>query len=360
MENELRFERILNIIDLIMTMQSRTHGVSLKEIETTYSVSRRTAQRMKDIVLSLYPQVTELQTNSKVKRWGFKGKPVNLSNFSADDIADLTSIKELCKINNMQDKLPVLDKVINTIKMCNNPNLHSIETDTDVLLESEGFAVRQCAGFNINSNLLLIIRTAIKSMKKLEFSYQAKDYYPLEEKNLAGFRIQKGLKPKKTIIVEPYGILYGERHYLVAKENGKIKQYLLHRISDIKITEEYFTQDTSFNLKKWTESSFGVFHDEPMQVKLKFKKEIADDVMKYKFHPTQQVKQLKNGAVIVTFKSSGTKTILWNIFKWGTNVEILAPKELKEKYTNYLKYILNNYTSTSVNSSSVGISKSAL
>lgn len=340
MENELRFERILNIIDLIMTMQSRTHGVSLKEIETTYSVSRRTAQRMKDIVLSLYPQVTELQTNSKVKRWGFKGKPVNLSNFSADDIADLTSIKELCKINNMQDKLPVLDKVINTIKMCNNPNLHSIETDTDVLLESEGFAVRQRAGFNINSNLLLIIRTAIKSMKKLEFSYQAKDYYPLEEKNLAGFRIQKGLKPKKTVLVEPYGILYGERHYLVAKEQGKLKQYLLHRISDIKITDEYFTLDASFNLKEWSESSFGIFHDEPIQVKLKFKKEIADDVIKYKFHPKQQIKQQKNGAVIVTFRSSGTKTILWNIFKWGTNVELLTPKGLRQQYREMLTKIL--------------------
>lgn len=226
--------------------------------------------------------------------------------------------------------------------MCNNPNLHSIETDTDVLLESEGFAVRQSAGFNINSNLLLIIRNAIKSMKKLEFSYQAKDYYPLEEKNLAGFRIQKGLKPKKTVVVEPYGILYGERHYLIAKENGKIKQYLLHRISDIKITEEYFTPDTSFNLKKWSELSFGIFHDEPVQVKLKFKKEIADDVMKYKFHPTQEIKQQKNGAVIVTFKSSGTKSILWNIFKWGTNVEILAPKVLREKYINMLNTIILN------------------
>ena len=82
--------------------------------------------------------------------------------------------------------------------------------------------------------------------------------------------------------------------------------------------------------------------------------------MKYKFHPKQQIKQQKNGAVIVTFKSSGTKSILWNIFKWGTNVEIVAPKELKEKYIHYLRYILNDYTSTSVNSSSVGISKSAL
>ena len=342
MENELRFERILNIIDLIMTMQSRTHGVSLKEIETTYSVSRRTAQRMKDIVLSLYPQVTELQTNSKVKRWGFKGKPVNLSNFSADDIADLTSIKELCKINNMSDKILVLEKVIETIKLCHNPNLNTIETDTDVLLESEGFATRQVAGFDIDSSLLLTIRNAIKSMKKLEFTYQAKDYYDINEKNIAGFRIQKGLKPKKTVLVEPYGILYGERHYLVAKEQGKLKQYLLHRISDIKITDEYFTLDASFNLKEWSESSFGIFHDEPVQVKLKFKKEIADDVMKYNFHPTQEIKQQKNGAVIVTFKSSGTKSILWNIFKWGTNVEIIAPKELREKYINMLNTIILN------------------
>ena len=43
-----------------------------------------------------------------------------------------------------------------------------------------------------------------------------------------------------------------------------------------------------FNLKKWAESSFGIFHDNPVQVKLKFKKEIADDVMKSNFHQTQQ------------------------------------------------------------------------
>ncbi len=357
MENELRYERILNIIDLIMTLQTKTYGVSLKDIETSYCVSRRTAQRMKDIVLSLFPQVTELQTNSKVKRWGFKGKPVNLSSFSPDDIADLTrnlssfspddiadltSIKELCKINNMSDKILVLEKVIETIKLCHNSNLNAIETDTDVLLESEGFATRQGAGFDVDSSLLLTIRNAIKSMKKLEFTYQAKDYYDIDEKNLAGFRIQKGLKPKKRVMVEPYGILYGERHYLVAKEQGKLKQYLLHRISDIKITDEYFTLDASFNLKEWSESSFGIFHDEPIQVKLKFKKEIADDVIKYKFHPKQQIKQQKNGAVVVTFRSSGTKSILWNIFKWGTNVEIVAPKQLKEQYKIMLKKIIDS------------------
>ena len=340
MDNDLRYERILNIIDLIMLMQSKTVGVSLQEIQEHYSVSRRTAQRMKDIIISLYPQVVELQTNSKIKRWGFKGKPVNLFNFNSDDIADLENIKELCKINNLSDKLPVLNKVIESIKSANNPNLTTLENDVEALMECEGYAIRQGANFSVDEQILSAIRNAIKSMKKLEFSYQAKDYYDINEKNLAGYRIQKGLKPKKTIVVEPLGILYGERHYLVAKNDGKIKQYLLHRISNIKILDEYFTPDSNFDFREWANASFGIFHDKPVKVKLKFKKEIADDVMKYNFHPTQQIKQQKNGAVIVTFTSSGTKSILWNIFKWGTNVEIVEPESIKQEYIKMLQTII--------------------
>ncbi len=343
MKDDYRYERILNIIDLIMTMQSNTLGVSLKEIQESYNVSRRTAQRMKDIIMSLYPQVTELQTNSKIKRWSFKGKPVNLFDFNSDDIADLESIKKLCKINNLSDKIFVLDKVIEGIKSANNPNLTTLENDTEVLLESEGYALRQGASFNIEKSVLSNIRTALKSMKKLQFDYQAKDYFDLNEKNIAGYRIQKGLKPKKTIKAEPLGILYGERHFLVAKNDGKIKQYLLHRISDIKVLDEYFTPVSDFNLKEWANSSFGIFHDKPIKVKLKFKKEIADDVIKYNFHPTQQIKQQKNGDVVVTFTSSGTKSILWNIFKWGVNVEIISPKSLKEQYVDYLKDVQKLY-----------------
>jgi predicted DNA-binding transcriptional regulator YafY len=323
-------------------MQARTYGISLLEIQEKYSVSRRTAQRMKDIVMEIFPQVAELQTSGTIKRWGFNGKAVNLTNFTVNDIADLENVKELCKINNMPDKETLLDKIIEAIKISQNTNLYKIETDIEVLMESEGYAVRQGAGFQVDATNLAAIREAVKSMKKLQFEYQAKDYYNTEEKNLAGFRIQKGLKPPKTVVVEPYGILYGERHYLVAKDGGKIKQYLLHKMSGAKVLDEYFDADEKFDLKTWAQESFGVFHDAPVDVKLKFKKEIADDVLKYNFHPTQKISQQKNGAVVVTFKSSGTKSILWNIFKWGTNVEILAPVELKEIYKNYLENILNN------------------
>ncbi len=343
MKDDIRYERIINTIDLVMSMQAATTGVSLKEIQEKYGISRRTAQRMKDVVLNLFPQAEEIVTNNKIKRWGFRGKTVNLYNFNSDEIADLSSIKELCKINNLSVKIPVLDKVIKSIKSANNSKLIGLENDLDALLETQSYIVRQCPSFIINETVLINIRNAIKSMKKLQFNYQSKDYYNIDENNLAGFRIQKGLKPKKTVVIEPYGILYGERHYLVAKEGEKIKQYLLHRISDIKVIDEYFTPDPNFNLKTWADTSFGVFHNKVINVKLKFKKEIADDVIKYNFHPTQKITQQKNGDIIVTFKSSGTKTILWNIFKWGTNVKILAPRELIENYREMLKTIIQIY-----------------
>ena len=43
---------------------------------------------------------------------------------------------------------------------------------------------------------------------------------------------------------------------------------------------------------------------------------------------------------MVTFTSSGTKSILWNVFKWGTNVEIVEPKELKKEYIDILNSII--------------------
>ena len=32
--------------------------------------------------------------------------------------------------------------------------------------------------------------------------------------------------------------------------------------------------------------------------------------------------------------------LLFNLFKWGTNVEIIAPKKLKDKYKSHLGEIL--------------------
>lgn len=338
-EDNLRMNRIKDIIDLIMSMQALRYGISLAEIQEKYEVSRRTAIRMKDVVLELCPQVVELQVNSKTKRWGFKGKAVNLYNYTPDDVVDIENIKELCKINNLEIKHYVLDKLINSIKSSTNTNLSAYDNDIEALLECEGFAIKQGSSYKVDNETLSKIRIALLSMKKIQFNYKSADY--TIDKN-TGFRKIACLKPIKTVIVEPLGILYGERHYLVAKDSDKIKNYLIHKIENLEVLDEYVTPDNDFDLKTYANESFGIFHDEILKVKLKFKKEIAEDVLNYNFHPTQKITQLKNGSVVVEFTTSGTKSILFNLFKWGTNVEIVSPKKLKDRYKNYLKEIIVN------------------
>ena len=341
-EENLRMNRIKDIIDLIMSMQALRYGISLAEIQEKYEVSRRTATRMKDIVLELCPQVEELQTHSRTKRWGirnrFQGKAVNLYNYTSCDIVNIENIKELCKINNLEIKTDILDKLINSIKSSTSTNLSALDNDIEALLECEGFAVRQGSSYKVDNEILSKIRIALLSMKKIQFNYKSADY--TIDKN-TGFRKIACLKPIKTVTVEPLGILYGERHYLVAKDNDKIKNYLIHKIENLEVLDKYVTPDNDFNLKTYANESFGIFHDEILKVKLKFKKEIAEDVLNYNFHPTQKVTQQKNGSVIVEFTSSGTKSILFNLFKWGNNVEIISPKKLKDRYKNYLNEIIN-------------------
>ena len=57
MEDKPRYSRVSDIIDLIIFMLSKLNGVSLNDIQERFGVSRRTAERMRDSVLSILPQV---------------------------------------------------------------------------------------------------------------------------------------------------------------------------------------------------------------------------------------------------------------------------------------------------------------
>ena len=98
----------------------------------------------------------------------------------------------------------------------------------------------------------------------------------------------------------------------------------------------------SANLREFANKSFGVFQGEIYDVKLKFNPEAAEDASHYNFHPTQKGKWEKDGSYTVTFKASGDKHIMWHLFKWGDTVKIIAPKELKKKYKEYLQKVLTN------------------
>lgn len=319
MKEKPRYSRISDIIDLAIFMQSKFQGVTIAEIMERYNISRRTAERMRDSLTCIFPQIDEIVVNDNQKHWGFINYSINnLINFSPKEIANIEQIQRRTTNNELKEELK---KTVDKLKALNRKNNSSLEKNIELIMQTVGYAVRQTPQHKIEFKILDTIREGIQNSKILNGIYHNKERF-----------------------LEPLGLIYGEKTYLVAREKAKgeeIYTYLLHKFESLKLTNENFDKK-GFNLEEYTNLSFGVYHGEILDVKLSFDKDLADEASKYNFHPTQKIKKEKNGTLTVKFKASGSKEIMWHVFKWGKGCKILAPKTLMVEYRKYLNDCLNN------------------
>ena len=320
-----RLNKTEQIIELAMMFQNSYCGLCIEDIEHHFECSRRSAERMKALLFDLFPEkVEEVPTFEKKKRWRFiKGTMNALISFTADDFANLEYLKGL---SNDENKRKELDELIAKIKaLTPQKNLQSLDTDVSAIMESEGFAVRQYSGVNIEPKILEELRTSMLAFKKIQFNYPIKGEI-------------------KTITLNPYGLVIADKYYLVGYNEyvGDLRQYRVDKISNLTILDEYFEKDEKFSLTEYSNNSFDVYQEKPIDIILEFDKSVANDVLNYHFHPTQKIKQLKNENVQVEFTSGGTYAICQELFKWGCSVKIQKPVELKDYYKQYLSDVLNN------------------
>lgn len=316
-----RLNKADDIIELGLMFQSSSCGISINDIAEKFECSRRSAERMKTVLFEKFPEkVEEVPSYDRKKRWRFKKGTMNcLISFSANDFANLEYLKNL---SNNEDKKKEIDELVEKIKaLTPQQNMTGLNNDISAILETEGFAVRQYSGVKVEPKTLEMLRNSMLAFRKIKFNYLEKD-----------------------VTLNPYGIVISGKYYLVGfNENRKaLRTYKIDKIKDLEVLDEYFDKDEAFNLKDWCNNSFGIYQEEPLNIVLEFNKEVKEDVLNYHFHPTQKVKELKNGNVEVRFTSGGTYAICQELFKWGCTVKINKPVELKNYYKRYLTDVLNN------------------
>lgn len=320
MEDKPRYSRISDILDLAVFMSSKLQGVTINEIAERYNVSRRTAERMRDSLTCIFPQVDEIETDDNQKHWGFVNYSIyNLVSFAPKEIVN---IEQLMRRTTNKEMKSELSKTVEKIKTLNRKNNNTVEYNIELFMQTEGYAVRQMPQYKIDIKVLDVIRNAVQHSK-----------------------VVTGVYHDKLRKIEPLGMIYGEKIYLIAKEKSKgegIYNYLLHKFTDLKLTDKTFDKG-DFNLQEYTNQSFGVYHGEILKVKLSFEPELAKEASQYNFHPTQKGKWEQDGRYTVTFNASGNKEIIWHVFKWGKGCKIISPKSLKTEYKKYMEEILDNY-----------------
>ena len=314
----MRYDGAARLLRLCLMIGGSRQGVTLQDIEEEFGVSRRTAERMRDAALDLLKNVESWQDDDGRKRWRARAAGIlGAVAVTAEDLGALTAGAELLEQQNRADEAGRVRQIADAIAAAQDRARQArIEPDLELLLESEGLALRPGPRVRVSSDTVTRLRQAILASERLRITYRGRlDPTPRER------------------VIEPYGFLYGTRPFLVARHKGRenFLHYRLQGISDIRPTGEYFTREQGFTLAHHARRCFGTFLEEPFDVVWRFSPRAADDAAEYVFHPDQQVERDAEGGLIVRFRAGGALEMAWHLLTWGDAVEVIEPPDLWER-----------------------------
>ena len=83
--------------------------------------------------------------------------------------------------------------------------------------------------------------------------------------------------------------------------------------------------------------AFGVVWEKPMTVVVRFRADQAPYVREREWHPTQQLKDLPDGRLQLTFQAGGSFEITRWILGWGDAAEVVRPTRLRREVSAILQ-----------------------
>jgi len=302
------------VIDLARRMAASAEGLSLDEIARDMRVGRRTAERMRDAVLMLFPQVDEV-SDPPSKRWRIRG---GLSAFeqapTATEMLELSKAATALRAAGEPARATALEGLERKLKAAmRSTTLNRMAPDLEALVRAETIAVQAGPRPSADEAMLTAIRAAVLAQQPLGFTYS-----------------RPGAEPRRRSVA-PCGVMFGRANYLVAadRETGRIQTFRLDRMSHVAPQEGMAVPPADFDLGVFASQSFGIYQDEIEDVVLRIAPEGAAEAKGWRWHPTQSFEDQSDGGVIVRFRASGMRELAWHLFTWGEQVQILAPERLK-------------------------------
>jgi len=145
-------------------------------------------------------------------------------------------------------------------------------------------------------------------------------------------------------VVDPYHLanINGE-WFLFAHDHlrGDVRTFAPARILEIKPTGKSFQRPQKFSLEQRLRDSFGVQSGEgEYDVILRFNAAAADYIREKRWHPSQQLKELRDGAVELQLKLSSLEEVARWVLTWAGNATVIQPRELNEQVRSAARKIL--------------------
>ena len=318
----VRYEGLTNIVTLAIRMQGLRGGMTLDEIGAEFGVSRRTAERMRDAVEAAFGPLELVERNDNKNHWRLRSDALRrLVPLSGEELAELGSAAETLERTGFEGRAVALRELDTKLRATmHTDSLARIEADIEALAQAEGLAMRPGPRPQLDRNLLALLREAIITRRVVALRYLARS---------------TGRQSWQRI--EPYGLLYGNRPFLVGRTDWKNKTMRLWRLanmSEARVTSESFTRDPGFDLETYARRSFGTFQEEPVDVVLRFEAEAKRDASAFLFHPSQSVEENTDGTLTVRFTAGGIDEMCWHLVTWGQSVTVEQPASLRDRFAD--------------------------
>lgn len=308
-----RNAKLDRLLTLVKALGESAEGLTLDEMAEVIDANRRTAERLRDLILVHFD--LEESVDDRHKRFRIPGALP--SPFAQPNVAEIAALQSLadtaCKAGSAQATL--LESLLGKVQAGLRREVKSrMAPDLDPLVRLQRHHVPAGPMIEHAPETVAQVQGAMMAGMCLEFDYLA-----------------DGAAEPKWRRVIPLGLIHGPATYLIGKIPGRDLEpapYRLDRITEARVSNQPGAAGEDWDLDQWMSASFGIWREEGHEIVLRVAPESAERARKWRFHPRQVIEQ-DGEELVVRFYSGGLREIAEHLFTWGGEVRIEGPEELR-------------------------------
>lgn len=309
-----RNAKLDRLLMLVKALSESTDGLTLDEMAEMIGANRRTAERLRDLILVHFD--LEDSVDDRHKRFRIPGAlPLAFTQPSVAEIAALHSIADSARRAGSA-QTPLLESLVGKVQASLRREVKNrMAPDLDPLVRLQRHYVPAGPMIEQDPETVAQIQGAMMAGMCIEFDYFA-----------------DGSAESRWRRVIPLGLIHGAATYLIGKIPGRDLEpapYRLDRIAGARISNQPGAAGDDWDLDAWMAASFGIWREAGFDIVLRVDSGSAERARRWRFHP-HQVIEYQGEDLIIRFFSGGLREIAEHLFTWGGTVRIEAPEELRK------------------------------
>lgn len=321
MTDTARMDKLRQVLELVDLLANSIEGLTLDEMAREMGCSRRTAERLRNVIDDHFGLDEKLDDRRK----RFRIAEHLQSQYTRPTAVEFAALRAECEARKAE-KAPtaeplqsLMGKIFASLK---KEEKRKIDVDLDGLARLQRRRVTAGPFIEVPPETLDVMQEAILAGACVEFDYLA-----------------DGKTEPKWRRVIPYGLLTGPITYLVGKmpdrDDGPIN-LRLDRMSNVRLSEIPGCAPDDWDLDTLLANSFGIWQATPHDVVLRARGAAVSRARNWRFHQSQTLED-DGDDLIIRFRAGGLREMAEHLFTWGGGIVIDGPEELRAEMRERLE-----------------------